>query len=199
MLPSPSEVLAILEHYKYLVIFPIAVVEGPIIIVISGFLVYLGVLNGVVAYILLVIADVLGDVLYYSIGRFWRGSRWVRKLLGFLGYSEKSEEFLENHFEKHIGKTILISKFSHGIGGAVQVASGIAQVDIREYLLYSFLGTIPKTVLLLFLGYFLGSSYIKINGYLNDIALFTTGFIVCIILVYYFLSKYIKKMFEKGK
>src|SRR6185295_20205952 len=80
MFISPSDVLGILEHYKYLVIFPIAVIEGPIIIVISGFLVYMGFLNVYVAYVVLVVADTIGDSLYYLVGKYWGRSAWIMKI-----------------------------------------------------------------------------------------------------------------------
>ena len=165
-----SHILTILEHYKYLVIFPIAVIEGPIIIVVSGFLAYLGILNIYVAFFLLVIADTVGDSLYYLIGKYWRRALWIKKIGKFLGYNEKSEEFLENHFQKHKVKTFLIAKFSHGVGSSVQVASGIARVNYFEFVLLNLLGTIPKTLILMTIGYYAGDSYIKIDGYLDSIA-----------------------------
>ena len=94
MFISPPEILSLLEHYKYLVIFPIAIFEGPIIIIITGFLVYLGVLNVFIAYAMLVIADSLGDSLYYCIGKYWGKSRFIRKVGRYIGYDEKSEEYL---------------------------------------------------------------------------------------------------------
>ncbi len=55
---SFSDVLYILENYKYIIVFPLTVLEGPIISVISGFLVYLGVMNFWGALLVLVVADV---------------------------------------------------------------------------------------------------------------------------------------------
>ena len=52
-----------LSYYKYWLIFPIMVLEGPIITVISGFLVSLGTLNAFVAYPLLFFGDLLGAAL----------------------------------------------------------------------------------------------------------------------------------------
>ncbi len=182
MILPPSEALSILEQYTYFLIFPIAVIEGPIIIIISGFLVYLGVLNVYVALLVLVIADMIGDSLYYLIGKYWRQSAWIKKIGSFLGYSEKSEQNLEKHFENHTGKTLLLAKVSHGIGGAVQVAAGIARVPYPEFLWFSFIGTVPKTIALLLVGFYAGSSYEKMDGYLNTIALFVLGAVVLTIV-----------------
>lgn len=192
MLISPTEVLSILEHYKYFLIFPIAVLEGPIIIIITGFLVFLGYLNGIVAYCVIVVADMVGDSMYYGIGRLWKKSPFIKKCAKFLGYDESSEAFLEDHFKKHKGKTFLLAKVSHGVGGAVQVSSGIAGVSYKDFIWYSFLGTVPKALILFLVGYYMGSSYLKIDNYFNFIAKITLT-LAAVLILYFILSKYAKK------
>ncbi|MEQ1499947.1 MAG: VTT domain-containing protein [Parcubacteria group bacterium] len=192
MLLSPGEILSALSYYKYWIIFPIAIFEGPIICVISGFLVSMGSLNGFVVYMMLVLADTLGDLMYYSIGRFWRHSDWLKKHANFFGYSEKSEEYLQNHFSKHKAKTFLLAKISHGLGSSVQIASGIAKVNYKEFLLWSVVGTVPKVLVLLILGYYVGSSYENIDNYLQFMALLAVG-TVCLLVMYFVLSKHLKK------
>ena len=191
MFMSASEVLVLLEQYKYFVIFPIVIFEGPIITVISGFLIYLGILNPYLTYLLLIVGDLVGDSLYYSIGRFWRSSNWFKKISSLFGYSEKSEEFLENHFKKHKFKTLFLAKFSHGMGGTIQISSGIAKVDFSDFLLINFIGVIPKTLILLIIGFYVGNSYVKINEYLNSIAL-TVITVFLLVFLYFILRKYRK-------
>lgn len=198
MFISPTEVLSILEHYKYFLIFPVAVIEGPIIIIITGFLVYLGYLNGYVAYSVIIVADIVGDSMYYGIGKLWKKSVFIKKWAKYLGYDENSEAFLESHFKKHKGKTFLLAKVSHGVGGAVQVSSGIAGVKYRDFLLYSFIGTVPKALILFSLGYYAGSSYVKIDNYFDFFAKVTLSF-ACVIILYIVLSKYAKGYLIKNR
>jgi len=195
-LPPLSEILVLLEHYKYILIFPITVVEGPIITIISGLLVSMGYLNGIIAFIVLVLGDLAGDVLYYFVGRFGGRSRWIKKIGGFIGYNEGSEKFLEAHFKKHKVKTFFLGKLAHGVGTTVLVAAGIARVSIWEFIWYNTLGTIPKTLILILIGYYAGDSYLKIDKYLNSIAL-VTGIIVVVLIVFYiFLNKFAKDYFS---
>lgn len=198
MFISPTDVLNILEHYKYAIIFPIAIFEGPIIIVITGFLANLGILNVFVAYCVVVVADIIGDSLYYSIGRFGGRSTWLKKYGHFFGYSENSEKFLENHFKKHKVKTFLIAKVTHGLGGTVQIVSGIARVTYVEFLLLSLLGTIPKTLVLFVLGFYVGQSYVKIDNYLHYIAFFTLGGVILVVLYFVVLKKITRNYLNKG-
>lgn len=193
---SPSELLSLLGQYKYWVIFPIAVIEGPIITIISGFLVNSGVLSGILAYSILVVADVLGDTVYYFTGRFWRSSNWVKRLMGFFGYDENTEVFLEEHFRKHKFKTFLIGKFTHGIGGMIEIASGIAGISFWQYLFISFVTTLPKSLVLITIGYYAGVYYEKINGYFQNFAFITIGLVI--VFIFFTVSKKIKKdLFSK--
>jgi membrane protein DedA with SNARE-associated domain len=172
-------------------------VEGPIIIIITGFLVFLGFLNVYVAYFVLVLADIIGDSLYYSIGKYGAQVAWIKKLGSFIGYGEKSEKYIEDHFIKHKGKTLLLSKISHGIGGTVQVAAGVAKVPYLEFLLYSFLGTAPKVLILFLIGYYAGSSYEKIDKYFDTFAIFILGIVILFLASYLIFSKYAKRYLTK--
>lgn len=198
MFLSPSDALAVLEHYHYWLIFPIAIFEGPIIIVISGFLVSLKILNPFVAYAILVLGDTVGDTLYYLVGRFWFRGGWVKKVGRFLGYAEEDEDFLESHFRRHKIKTFILAKMSHGIGGSVQVASGIARFPYFEFIYLNLMGTIPKTLILMTLGFYLGASYNKIDSYLDYIAVGVISVFV-IVFLSIFSKIIVKNYFGKNK
>lgn len=196
MSDSLSDVLYILENYKYIIVFPLTVIEGPIISVISGFLVYLGVMNFWATIMILVIADVLGDCMYHMIGRYSLRSDRAKKLVGFFGYSHKSEVFIERHFKKHKFETFLIAKFAHGVGAVIQIASGIAKVNFGYFLIFSFISTIPKTLILVSIGFYAGSSIAKIDGILSTVALVVFGSLFLLVFGYIMLNKYIKSFFS---
>ena len=84
------------------------------------------------------------------------------------------------------------------MGGTIQASSGIARVNFGQYLRINFVGITIKTLILLIIGFYLGESYIKIDGYLHYIAFFTIG--VALLLVIYFMSnKVAKNFFAKGE
>ncbi len=196
-MPSLPHLITLLTEYKYILIFPITVLEGPIITVISGLLVSLGVLNGIVAYFLLALGDLTGDALYYWIGRSGRHSSWIKKWGKYLGYTEEGEKYLEGHFHKHPAKTFILGKLAHGVGGAVLVAAGIARVNFWEFIWYNIIGTLPKTLILLLIGYYAGSSYMQIDKYLSSIAIFTTVGVVLLVVLYIFVGRWAKNYFLK--
>ncbi len=196
MLISTASILLILEKYKYIVIFPIAVIEGPIIIVISGFLVYLGYLNFVIAYIFLVVGDLVGDSMYYGIGKYLHSSPWMQKVARHFGYNENSAKVIENHFKNHTIKTLILAKVSHGLGIPVQITAGIAKLNFSKYITIETAGTLVKTLGLMILGYYVGGSYVKINSYLHNISYIALGLGLATILTF-ILRKHIKQYLDK--
>jgi membrane protein DedA with SNARE-associated domain len=185
---SFPQILALLQTYKYLVLFPIAVIEGPIITIIAGFLVAHGYLGFLLTYILLIIADVAGDALYYAIGYFGNIGiieRWGR----LFGVTPERIRKIEEHFAKHSGTTLVFGKFSHVTGAPILIAAGIAKMPLPQFLFINFLSTIPKSFALLLVGYYFGYAYQKINQYFGYATWAGAIVIAAILLVYIVLMK----------
>jgi membrane-associated protein len=187
-----QQIILLLTAHKYLFLFPVVVVEGPIITVIAGFLSSLGLFNIFIAYAVVVVGDIVGDIIYYALG-YYGGQRFVKRWGRFLGITLERVERLEKHFEKHSGKTLIIGKLSHGIGGVVLVAAGIAKMPLRKLVLYDFIPTLPKSLILLLIGYYSGESYIKISLYLDYAAIGTVVAAVIFIVIYFMMRRLSKK------
>jgi len=95
-----QQIILLLTAHKYLFLFPVVVVEGPIITVIAGFLSSLGFLNIFIAYAVIVVGDIVGDIMFYAIGYYGR-QKFVNRWGRFLGITSERVERLEKHFEKH--------------------------------------------------------------------------------------------------
>lgn len=185
MIFTLPEISQLLIDFRYLVLFPIVVLEGPIITVIAGFLASLGKLNLFIAYFVVVFGDLTGDSIYYVIGRFGKEtiiSRWGK----MFGLSDERIYNLEKHFENNGGKTMLLGKLSHGVGAAFLVAAGIAKMPFRRFFWYNFLGTLPKSLFLIVIGYYYGQAIAKINSLLEWAAIiFMTAGIFFLVFYFY--------------
>lgn len=62
-----QQIILLLTAHKYLFLFPAAVVEGPIVTVIAGFLSSLGIFNIFIAYAVVVVSDIVGDIMHMGI------------------------------------------------------------------------------------------------------------------------------------
>ena len=81
-----ASVLALLIQYKYLILFPIIVIEGPFATIVSGFLVSLGIFNVFIAYPIIILGDLASDSIFYFVGRF--GSKSINKWMLYFGVTE---------------------------------------------------------------------------------------------------------------
>jgi membrane protein DedA with SNARE-associated domain len=188
---SAADLIALLIKYRYLIIFPIAVVEGPLVSAAAGFLVFLGYLNGFFTYVLLILADMVGDTLYYALGRFG-GRKFVKKFGHYIGVDEKKLGNLEKQFERHSGKIILGGK-TQAIGAVALIAAGMAKMPYRGFMKYNFLGSIPKVLLFLAIGYFFGQGYsAMLDKYVNYVGLISFLAAVALIVFYFLVRRYLR-------
>lgn len=171
-----------ISHYKYFIIFPLAVVEGPVIAVISGLMVASGYLGMTVAYLVLVFGDIVGDSVYYFVGR--KGAKFFVKIFGRFAKVDTDHFIaLETHFKNHGGKTLLFSK-TQALGGAILAAAGASKMSYWKFLFYNVIGSSVKILLLVVLGYYFGKSYNNINSGLDIAGLVSVVVLVVVIFIY---------------
>jgi membrane protein DedA with SNARE-associated domain len=149
--------------YGYVALLPLAVIEGPAVTVFAAFLAAQGLLDVGLVYVVVVLGDLLGDLMYYAGGRFllqrlvtWRGA-WAIRLRHRVGV-------LAQRVRARAGAMLLFGKLTHSAGFAVLLAAGAAHVPIRRFLAYNLLGTLPKSLLFVVIGYWFGRLYIALQG-----------------------------------
>jgi membrane protein DedA with SNARE-associated domain len=159
-----------ISQYGYVALFVLAVVEGPIVTIIASFLASQGVLSLPAVYATVVLGDLAGDGIYYAIGRGfvgrlpWHASRWGKRV-------QESVDHIGVRLRAQPGRALLFGKLTHSAGFAVLLAAGAAQVRLGPFFLYNLLGTLPKSAVLVVVGYFFGRSYNAINDRMERIGL----------------------------
>ena len=192
MLFSSAQILQLILQYKYFVIFPIAVVEGPIVTITCGLLSSRGIMYFSVAFVVLVLADLVGDFIYYAVG-YWGGRRAVRRFGKFLRIEEDQVLKLSDGFESHGGKILMTGKLSHVVGAPILVTAGLVKYPIPRFLWFSIIATLIKTFLLLEIGYYLGEAYDRMATYLDYVGFASSLLVVvAIVAVFYYLRKPLK-------
>ena len=184
MFLSLDQAASWLMHYKYLALFPLAVLEGPIITVITGFFSSLGYINFFLAYIVIVIGDLVGDAFHYALGRFGR-EKFIDKWGRYIGVNKKQIESIEKQFDKRGSKLLFIGKMAHGIGGAFLVAAGMIKMPFDKFIFSNFLATLVKSFILLLAGFYFGRALDSINSYLEKISLILIGIAGFSLLIYF--------------
>jgi len=186
------KILALMSVWGYAIILPIAIVEGPIITVISGFLVSLGRLNFILVFLVLLLADFLGDLLYYSIGR-WGHGPWAKKIITKLGASQERRNRLEEVFRKHSLKILLLNK-TQAAGAFILCYAGAIRMPLFRFLWINVLGSFPKIAFFETIGFYFGKSYSKIQTYLDYAGLVMMLIPLSLLVFYWLLRRYTKKV-----
>ncbi len=158
-----------LQQYKYFILFPLAVVEGPIVAVIAGFLCSTGLLSPLIVYPIIVSGDITGDSICYSIGR-WGKSKFLKKAGNWFGVNAEKTDRVRSIFNSNPVKTISLSKIVLGIGVAGIYLAGNARIPYRKFISICLVTSAVQYIVYLTIGILFGGAYKRINHYLNYFA-----------------------------
>jgi len=189
---STATVIAWLLAYRYIILFPLVIIEGPLVTILAGFLASLGQFNLLICYPLIVVGDVIGDVLMYAQGR-WGGKPAVERWGHYFGLKPEIIGRLEEHFKNHPGKTLIVGKISHFFGGPVLIAAGMARLKFSKFLWFNVLGTLPKSLVLLLVGFYFGEAYAKFDKFFTYAGWAAGILVVLCIAAYFIIAKISKK------
>ncbi|MCB4750908.1 MAG: DedA family protein [Sulfurovum sp.] len=158
--------------------FPSEVVMIP-----SGYLVYKGEMN----FYLVVFVGILGSVSgalfnYYFAMRFGRG--FLLKYGKYFFVKPEILEKLEIFFQKHGEFSTFNGRLIPGIRQLISLPAGLARMNLTYFLLYSALGAAIWVIILVVLGYSLGSNEEMITRYLHTIIWIILIFVVFITVLY---------------
>ncbi len=180
-----EKIISLILVYKYAIIFPIAIIEGPIVTLVAGSLAATGHLNLELTFVVVVVADVVGDVLHYVIGRYG-GLYFIQRWRGFFTIDQKKLEMLEHTFSHHGRKVLLLGKLQ-SLGSVVLLAAGMAKYNFGLFLWYNTLATVCKSGVLLMIGYLFYQQLATSNSIIVKTGIFLS--ILLVIFVIWYLHK----------
>jgi membrane protein DedA with SNARE-associated domain len=161
--PAPVQALQhYLALYGYAALLPLAVIEGPAVTVLAGVLAANGVLDLTIIYPVVVVGDLVGDLLHYAVGRWlslfvsFRDWRWTVRL-------RARAIAVAPLVRWNAAKMLLIGKLTHSAGFAVLLAAGAVRVPLTRFLAWNFIGTVPKSIVLLLAGYCFGRLFLSVR------------------------------------
>jgi membrane protein DedA with SNARE-associated domain len=187
-----DHIVYLLTQYKYLLLFPLAIVEGPIVAVIAGFLCTNGFLNPLLAYSVIVLGDIIGDSICYSMGR-WGVPKFIKKIGFRFGLNPKSINRARIYFDSNPARTVSLSKITLGIGVAGIYLAGNARIPYRKFIRICLITSLIQYIFYIGIGLLFGEAYIQINHYLNYVA---SIFIIAAFasILYFFIRAKLKKL-----
>ena len=183
-----EQLISLLTHYGYLILLPLAVVEGPIISVIAGLLCAIKVLDPFIVVPLIVSGDLIGDSFYYGLG-WWRSRKLPpRAFRRFIPSTQKMER-VRHYFDANPVRTIFRSKVILGIGIAGLYMAGNAKIPYKKFLLICLGASLCQCTVYVIIGFLFGTAYRQIGSLLNGFATFTIGAALAAALFFFIKSR----------
>ena len=128
---------------------------GDSLLFVAGAVAAVGGMNIVILLALLVVAAASGNMLNYHIGRYIgpRVFKWENSLFFNTAALQKTEAF----YEKHGGKTLVISRFLPLFRTFAPFVAGVGKMDYLRFCFFNLIGAGLWVISLLLAGYFFGN------------------------------------------
>ncbi len=196
-MPSLHATVALILAYKYVILFPLALVEGPILATVVGFLIRFGYLDLSVAYLVMCAGDFFPDTIYYYIGKWGHSKKWIERLgTRFTSKSAflfKNIKVIERLWISHGKKMMVLSKQAYGLSTPLLISAGLVNMPYRRFITYAFPVTLIQYAVFLAIGYWLGASYEVAAGYIEYAGYIAAGLVILIGIGYFMMQKYARK------
>jgi len=171
----------LLLQYKYALLVPLAVIEGPILSMICGFFVSTGALILLPTFLALAVGDLMGDALWYWLGRTY-GHSFITRFGTYVSITETNVATVERIFQRYHTSILLFSKLTMGLGfpGATLFTAGMTRIPFGKFMALNTAGQIIWTSGLLAVGYYLGDLYTSLD---HVFGLVSTAAIMIIVVI----------------
>ncbi len=156
-----------------------------VIMIPAGYLAYQGEMNVALVVFIGILGSLLGALFNYYLAMHF-GRKFILKYGKYFFIKEETLEKLEVFFTKHGELSTFNGRLIPGIRQLISLPAGLAKMNIAKFSLYSALGAGIWVVVLVSLGYLLGSNEALISEYLHTatiIALISVAFITVFYIV----------------
>ena len=133
-------------------------IPGETILLVAGYFASTGVFRVPVVMLVAAMGAVVGDNIGFAIGHHY-GRGFLLRVGRFFFLTPKRLEYMENYFESHGNKTILVARFITGLRVFAALLAGAShKMPWRVFLLYNMAGAILWSFVITLLGYLFGQS-----------------------------------------
>jgi membrane protein DedA with SNARE-associated domain len=180
----------------YLLMFLIMLAEGPVVTAAGAFVAALGFFNIWVVLVLSLLGNLIPDILYYAMG-FWGREQFIDKYGHYFGLDKDKIKHLENMIEKHAVKSLIVIKLVPLLATPGLIVAGLTKMDIKKYIKWSLIITIPSSLFYLIIGYYFGAAYDTIARYLRIGGYLALFFVIIFAAIIYLERKLSRRFAEE--
>ena len=183
--------LQLMESYGYIAMFVAMALENAnipipseVVLGFAGFLISQQIFSFWTTFAVACVAGLVGSVISY-----WLGSYGGRPLLlkygKYIFFNERKFRMAEDLFNKYGGIAVIICRCLPGVRTFISFPAGVARYPFWKFAIFTVLGTIPWTLLLVWAGSLLGSHWRDLIQY-NHIFLMAV-IAVCVVATVVFV------------
>lgn len=165
-------------------------IPSEVVMAFGGYLVVTGALQaqlGIPAVILLLLSGTVGNVtgasIAYYIGKLG-GLRFIERYGRYLLIDNKSVIRAQRFFDKYGSMSVFATRLLPIFRTFISIPAGIAQMDIKTFLVYTSLGTLSWNSILIYLGFTLGSKWQLLLPFF-DFLTYVVALIIVAILIWW--------------
>jgi membrane protein DedA with SNARE-associated domain len=159
-----------------------------IIMIPAGYLAFQGEMNFTLVVLIGILGSLAGALLNYYLALQF-GRAFLLRYGKYFFIKAQTLDKLESFFQKHGEFSTFNGRLIPGIRQLISLPAGLAKMDLKKFAFYSSLGAGLWVLVLVSLGYFLGSNQALIGEYLKSITLITLGLILFLSSIYILKNK----------
>lgn len=175
-------------QYRYWILIPLTIIEGPIVAFVAGTLAAVGYFNLYLLGVIFFVRDVGLDIMYYAIGHYSGRTGFGGRMLAKVGITTTHLDHVRDLWARRPGWTMLVGKLSYGIATAFIIAAGIVKMPFRIFIKYGVAVAVLEYGTILLAGYFLGNSLGGSADHVLTSIQYTIAIGAVLITIYYALS-----------
>lgn len=197
-------VLNLINQYGYFGMFLGMVLEAVIIIIPSeailatgGILASKKIFSFQMAFLIGLLGSIFCAIVIYFMG-YIGGKPFIKKYGKYFFMKEEDIEKSDSWFNKYGLYAALIGRNFPIVRTLISLPIGIMRLSFTKFLLYTTIGSIPWTIVFVYVGYALGSNWVIIDKYVSRLKT-PIKFLILLLVVSYFYKKIKEKRLNSTK
>ena len=167
-------------------------IPSALILGFAGYMIYAGRMTFTMAMVAGMVGGMLGSYFAYYVGHYG-GRPFVDKYGKYFFVKKSHVDIAQEWFDKYGIKAVFFSRMLPVVRTFISLPAGFAHVDMKKFFFYTFIGSLPWTALILFIGMMLGEGWKVMMELGDEISLAVAAPIVIICIVLYVQYKRKKK------
>lgn len=184
------------RHWAYWLLCVAMVFEGELFLAAAGMMVRLHAFNFSESLFFALSGVLLGDMLWYFIGRKLQSRYPHHRISTFV--IKRVKKYLPD-IERNPFHVIFLSKFLYGLNHSTLVALGFLRIPFGYFMRVQFIASLIWSLLFLTIGYVFGSVAITFTTRLRHFMLLAFLSLVIIAVIVYIIGKFIEKAEQKHR